>query len=156
METSPNSPANGHGNGRRKSAQRSRVGNGSALLSGEVDGRSVWCRRLKELIADHVADLGGEANCSTAERSIVRRAAVLTTELERMELAFALAGEASPDEIDLYARAASNLRRLLEAVGLQRRPRQVEGFGNDGSSEMAAYARAVAELGEAEEAQQTS
>jgi hypothetical protein len=37
----------------------------------------------------------------------------------------ATAGEASPDEIDLYARVAGNLRRLLEAVGLQRRARDV-------------------------------
>jgi hypothetical protein len=41
---------------RRKSPQRSRVGNGSALLA-DVDGRSTWVRRCKELIADHVSDL---------------------------------------------------------------------------------------------------
>jgi hypothetical protein len=34
-------------------------------------------------------------------------------------------GEAAADEIDLYARVSGNLRRLLEAVGLQRRPRDV-------------------------------
>ena len=64
-------------------------------------------------------------NTSAAERSIIRRAAVLTTELERLEVKFALAGQASADEIDLYSRAASNLRRLLEAVGLQRRAKDV-------------------------------
>jgi hypothetical protein len=54
-----------------QAAQRSRVANGSALLPG-VDGRSAWVRRCKELIADHLADLGGEDNCSAAERSIIR------------------------------------------------------------------------------------
>jgi hypothetical protein len=124
LETTPNSSADRHRIGRHKSAQRSRVANGSALLPG-VDGRSAWVRRCKELIADHIADLGGEDNCSAAERSIIRRAAVLTTELERLEVRFALAGEANADDLDLYQRTAGNLRRLLEAVGLQRRARDV-------------------------------
>jgi hypothetical protein len=94
------------------------------LLPG-VDGRTAWVRRAKELIAEHVSDLGGEDNCSAAERSIIRRASVLTVELERMEVKFALAGAASPEDIDLYARVAANLRRLLEAVGLQRRAKNI-------------------------------
>jgi hypothetical protein len=123
-EKIPNSPADRQQVGRHKDAQRSRVANGSALLPG-VDGRSAWVRRRKELIADHIADLGGEDNCSAAERSIIRRAAVLTTELERLEVKFALAGQANADDLDLYQRTAGNLRRLLEAVGLQRRARDV-------------------------------
>lgn len=102
---------------------RSRVSNGSALLPG-VDGRSVWVRRCRDLIERHLADLGGDDRVSEAERSIVRRAAVLTTELERMEARFAVS-DAGPDDIDLYSRTAGNLRRLLEAVGLRRRPRDV-------------------------------
>jgi hypothetical protein len=108
-----------------KSPQRSRITNGTALLPGNIDGRSAWVRRCKDVIAAHVADLGGELNTSTAERSIIRRAAVLTTELERLEAKFAVDEAASPDDLDLYSRAASNLRRLLEAVGLQRRPRDM-------------------------------
>jgi hypothetical protein len=38
---------------------------------------------------------------------------------------FATAGEASNEDLDLYARTAGNLRRLLEAIGLRRRPRDV-------------------------------
>jgi len=101
--------------------QRSRITNGSALLPG-VDGRSGWVRRCKDVIATHLSDI---PDASAAERSIIRRASVLTVELERLEVKFATAGEASPDEIDLYARVAGNLRRLLEAVGLQRRAREV-------------------------------
>jgi hypothetical protein len=80
---------------------------------------------LRDLINLHVSDLGGEAAVSEAERSIVRRAATLTVELERMEAAFATAGEAKPGDLDLYQRTAGNLRRLLEAVGLERRQRNV-------------------------------
>jgi hypothetical protein len=107
-----------------KAAGRSRVTNGAVLLPG-VDGRSTWVRRARDLINEHVADLGGHDNTSAAERSIVRRASVITVELERLEAKFALAGQASADGLDLYQRAAGNLRRLLEAVGLQRRPRDM-------------------------------
>jgi hypothetical protein len=103
---------------------RSRLTNGSKLLPG-IDGRSPWVRRCKDVIAAHLSDLGGEANTSAAERSIIRRAAVLTTELERMEAQFAAAGEPSADALDVYARVAANLRRMLEAIGLQRRSKDV-------------------------------
>jgi hypothetical protein len=104
--------------------QRSRIANGSALLPG-VDQRSAWVRRAKEIIAAHTNDLGGEDNTSTAERSIIRRASVMTVELERLEAKFATSGAAGDSDLDLYQRTAGNLRRLLEAVGLQRRPRDI-------------------------------
>ncbi len=103
---------------------RSRITNGNVLIPG-VDGRSPWIRRCKDIIASHISDLGGIDNCSAAERSIVRRASVMTVELERLEAKFAKAGEANADELDQYARVSANLRRLLEAVGLQRRARDV-------------------------------
>jgi hypothetical protein len=106
------------------SRQRSRITNGSALLPG-VDGRSAWIRRCKDIITQHVSDLGGETNTSAAERSIIRRASVMTVELEQLEAKFALAGQANASDLDLYVRASGNLRRLLEAVGLQRRARDI-------------------------------
>jgi hypothetical protein len=107
--------------GRKKDPQKSRITNGSALLPG-VDQRCAWVRRAKDVIAAHLSDI---PDASAAERSIVRRAATLTVELERMEAVFAVAGQAQPFEIDLYQRTANSLRRLLEAVGIQRRPRDV-------------------------------
>jgi hypothetical protein len=106
------------------SRQRSRITNGSALLPG-ASGRTAWVRRCRDIIALHLADLGGDDNTSAAERSIVRRAAVLTTELEMLEARFATAGQATATDLDLYIRASGNLRRLLEAVGIQRRPKDV-------------------------------
>jgi hypothetical protein len=110
-----------------KSNGRSKISNGNCLLPG-VDGRSTWVRRTRDLIEAHVADLGGLSERSQAEQSIVRRAAVLTTELERLEKSFALAGQATANDLDLYSRVAGNLRRLLESIGLQRRPRPVKGL----------------------------
>jgi hypothetical protein len=64
---------------------RSKVTNGRALFDGDVDGRSAWARRLRDLIRLYVADLGGEDNVSAAEHSLARRAATLTLELELLE-----------------------------------------------------------------------
>jgi hypothetical protein len=85
-----------------------------------------------------LADLGGEATVSEAERSICRRAATLTVELERMEFGFATAGAALPEQLDLYQRTANSLRRLLEAVGLKRVPRDVTPTLDDIARELAA------------------
>jgi hypothetical protein len=106
------------------SRQRSRITNGS-LLPSVTDGRSAWVRRVKDIISLHTSDLGGEANCSAAESSIIRRASVIATELEMLEAKFATAGQSTPNDLDLYVRAAGNLRRLLEAVGLRRRQKDV-------------------------------
>ena len=116
---------------------RSRISNGSHILPG-VDGRSTWARRLRDLIALHLSDLGGDDAVSEAERSIVRRVATLTVELERMESGFALAGEALPGQIDLYQRTANSLRRLLEAIGIERRQRDVTPSLADIADEIAA------------------
>jgi hypothetical protein len=103
---------------------RSSVSNGSTLLSG-VDGRSCWARRLRDLIELHEADRGGQSNISEAERAIIRRASTLIVEAERLEAKFALAGEAEPADLDLYQRISNSMRRLFEAVGIERRPRDV-------------------------------
>jgi hypothetical protein len=103
---------------------RSRITNGSTFLPG-IDNRGPWIRRCKDVIAAHLSDLGGPDNTSAAERSIIRRVGVLTAELEHLEVRFATAGEANAEDLDLYQRTANSLRRLLEAVGLQRRTRDV-------------------------------
>jgi hypothetical protein len=110
-----------------KDRNKSAWTNGAKLLPG-VDGRNAWARRARDVLQEHIADLGGHDNTSAAERSLIRRAAVMTTELEMLEKKFALAGMAKPDDLDLYVRASGNLRRLLESVGLQRRAREVGKF----------------------------
>jgi hypothetical protein len=120
MEITATLPTDSPGVAGQKRFGRSKLTNGSKLLPG-IDGRSAWVRRCKDVIAELISDRGGADNCSAAERSIIRRAAVLTTELERMEAQFAVAGEASSEALDCYARIAANLRRLLQTIGLERR-----------------------------------
>jgi hypothetical protein len=121
METAANSPPDRSALTRQKHPQRSRITNGSALLPG-VDGRSPWIRRAKDLICEHLSD---KPNATAAEQAIIRRAAVLIIELERLERQFALAGEADAETLDLYGRVAGNMRRLLESVGLERRAKNI-------------------------------
>jgi hypothetical protein len=102
---------------RPKDSRKSRITNGSVLLPG-VDGRSLWVRRCKDILASHLSD---KPDATAAEQAIIRRAAVLIVELERLEKQFALNGEADPLTLDLYGRVAGNMRRLLESVGLERR-----------------------------------
>jgi hypothetical protein len=103
------------------SRQRSRVANGTATLLGAKDERSLYVRRLKEVIAEHVDDRGGFDAMSAAERSLIRRVAVLTIELEKLETRFAEDETVGERTLDLYNRTAGNLGRLLERLGLKRK-----------------------------------
>jgi hypothetical protein len=104
---------------------RSAITNGKRLVR-EVDARSAWMRRLRDLIDAHTADLGGEDLCSEAEQRLIRRSALLTLQCEMYDQKFALHdGEASPTDIEIYQRLTNTLRRTLESLGLQRRSRDV-------------------------------
>ncbi len=79
-------------------------------------------RRYLDLYRAHLSDLGGEEGLSEARRSLCRRAAALETELERMECRMAADMQV---DLDRYGRAAGNLRRILESIGLDRRTKDV-------------------------------
>ena len=79
----------------------------------------MWVRRARELIADHLSDLGGVENTSAAEQSIIRRASALTVECERFEERFAKVAEGQtvdPYELGLYCKCVDTLRRSLETM----------------------------------------
>jgi len=104
---------------------RSAITNGSQLLL-DVDHRSAWMRRLRDIIQGHVADAGGIDLLSTAEQSIVKRASMLELQCEMLETAFAANdGMATSHQLQLYQRTANSTRRLLEAIGLKRAQRDI-------------------------------
>ncbi len=110
---------------------RSAVTNGErAFVLG--NGCSPWARRQRDLIALHIADLGGEERLSENQLSLCRRAATIETELEMLEGQLSLGKVA---DLDLYNRLSGNLRRILESLGLERVARPV----NDGSQVLADY-----------------
>jgi hypothetical protein len=108
----------------RPLTQRSRATNGKTLFASGGDMRTPWARRMRDVLEMHISDLGGTGAASAAELSIARRAAVLTVELEKMEGAFAVS-DATPEQLTLYQMTANSLRRMLESLGLKRRPRDV-------------------------------
>lgn len=107
-------------------SSRSRVTNGSELLPG-LDGRSLWARRFRDLVCLHVSDLGGETSVSQSQLSLVRRAAALTVELERLETQFATEDDAKTVDMERHQRATNTLRRVLTTLGIERRLRTIDG-----------------------------
>ena len=113
-----------------KSKGRSRITNGKLLA--DVDGRSAWVRRAKDLLRAFITDLGGADDVSTAEAALARRCAVLVAQAELLEAAFAQAeGKADNADLDAYLKTANVLRRLLQTLGLKRRARDVSPILDD-------------------------
>jgi hypothetical protein len=106
------------------SKSRARLSNGHTFPL-TVDGRGAWPRRYRDLLAMHIADLGGADNVSAGEQAILRRAVTLMVSCEQMEERFALDGHAEPWRLQIYQRVSNTLRRLLESIGLQRRQKDV-------------------------------
>src|SRR5215207_4269186 len=102
---------------------RSAITNGRHVLA-DVDHRSALMRRLRDLVQLHTNDLGGEDYISEAEKRLVRRAAMLTLQLEMLDQKFAHdESEGSRLDLETYQRCSNTLRRLLESLGLERRQR---------------------------------
>jgi hypothetical protein len=70
------------------------------------------------LLAAHIQDLGGPDNVSEGERALAKRCAVLVTELERREAAFARDGQVGDNALPIYQTTVNTLRRTLEAKQL--------------------------------------
>ena len=93
-----------------------------------ITGRD-GCDDFHDLIPGHIADGGGIDLMSTAEQSIVRRASMLELQMEMLETRFAdNDGVATAEQLLLYQRTANSTRRLLELVGLRRRPKDITGL----------------------------
>jgi hypothetical protein len=82
----------------------------------------VWSRRFRDLILGHISDLGGRSILSEAQIALIKRAAALEVELELMEGRLSQGEEV---DLDVFGRATGNLRRVLESLGLERRPRDI-------------------------------
>jgi len=120
----------------RSSKLRSRLSNGSKLLP-MTDGRSATARRFKDLVEDIAADLGGKDRLSEGQRQLIRRAAMLSAECERME-AMAARNDRRPDgaiawksetpfvfDLEIYEALCDRLGRLFGRLGLERRSKDV-------------------------------
>jgi hypothetical protein len=105
------------------SRQRSKVTNGRALFV-VGSGTSAWARRLRDLIEAHCRDVSpdGPDHLTEAQRSLIRRASCIELELEAIEGRLSQGDEAS---LPVYAAASGHLRRILEALGIERKQKIV-------------------------------
>jgi hypothetical protein len=78
---------------------------------------------VRDILGRHVNDLGGLDVISEAEKGILRRAAVITIECERLERRFAAypRDHVARNDLDVYIRLSNTLRHLLDLTGLERR-----------------------------------
>ncbi len=96
----------------RKPPGRSRVTNGKL---GDMDGRGKWARRFADLIQLYSQDVGDDpSSLPQTVKSLIRRAATMTVELERSEASFAKAGKAAPTALADYQTTSNSLRRILQ------------------------------------------
>jgi hypothetical protein len=107
---------------RRSQTNRSAITNGNRQFALGGDGRGAWVRRWRDLAELHMIDGGGEAMLSEAQKSLCRRAATLEVNLEQLESKMS---EGQGVDLDVFNRLSGNLRRILETIGLERRPRDV-------------------------------
>jgi hypothetical protein len=106
----------------RAKRPRSAVTSGRKLFV-EGDLNSAWSRRFHDLVVRHIGDLGGRDVLSEAQLSLIRRAASIECELERLDAMLSTGAEVN---LDAYGRAASHLRRLFETLGIERKAKPVE------------------------------
>jgi hypothetical protein len=108
-----------------KAHARSRVTNGTSLLA-NVDGRTFWVRRYRDLVALLLSDQGGEESVSESRKILCKSAACLAIELERRTAVIAETGEATDCQLETVGRTSNTLRRLLQTLGLERRMKPVQ------------------------------
>lgn len=82
-----------------------------------ADGRTAWARRFRDLVTGFANDLGGAEALPAMKMALVRRAASLAIEAERLEASLANGQQV---DIDLLARLASHQRRIVEQLGLDK------------------------------------
>src|SRR5277367_6473666 len=95
---------------------RSRVSNGSKMVAG-VDGRSVEARRYRDITMALADDLGGASHLTTAQGALVRQAAAMIVQSEKLQ------GEVLRGEVvdcEQLTRLANAATRILSRLGLKR------------------------------------
>ena len=106
-----------HASAERSPTLRSRVTNGSQLLA-NVDGRTADARRYRDLCMSLADDLGGASDLMEAQRALVRQAAAMIVQSERLQSAV-LRGELV--DCEQLTRLANAATRILSRLGIKRR-----------------------------------
>src|ERR1039458_9836598 len=95
---------------------------GGVLSIDTLDRRTRPFKRYEAIRGAVLADMGGEENVSEVQKQLVSKFATIALQLEVMEAA---AIDGNEIDVDLFGRAAGHLRRIAEALGMQRVARDV-------------------------------
>lgn len=106
---------------KRAPQTRSAVSNRTRLFV-DQDARGPWARRYADLVAMIADDLGGPDGMTELKLGMVRRAAALMLECERLEGELAMGAKV---DIDQLGRITGHLRRIGETLGLDRVVRDI-------------------------------
>jgi hypothetical protein len=106
----------------RSRTLRSRVTNGKDLLA-NVDGRTATARRYRDLTISLADDLGGASNLTEAQRALVRQAAAVIIQSERLQ-GEVLRGEGV--DCEQLTRLANAATRILARLGLKKSASQTD------------------------------
>jgi hypothetical protein len=109
-----------HAIAERSRTLRSRVTNGKDLLVG-VDGRRAPARRYRDLCLSLAEDLGGASTLTEAQNALVRQAAAMIIQSEKLQSAV-LNGEIV--DCEQLTRLANAATRILTRLGVKRQPRE--------------------------------
>jgi hypothetical protein len=93
---------------------------GALHLLPDVDGRSADGRRYRDLSISFANDLGGADGLTEAQRALVRQAAAMIMQSERLQSA-ALRGELV--DVEQLTRLANSVTRILSRLGIKRKVR---------------------------------
>jgi len=88
----------------------------------DLDRRTGAAFRAHRMVKAITEDLGGESRLSTAEKQVIQRAALLGTLAEDQEARWLLG---QPIDTGSLCAIGNAQRRLLEAIGLKRQPKDV-------------------------------
>jgi hypothetical protein len=105
-----------HAIANRSQTLRSRITNGSQLLAG-VDGRTANARRYRDLCLSLADDLGGAATLTEAQSALVRQAAAMIVQSEKLQ-GEVLRGELTDSE--QLVRLCNSATRILTRLGLKK------------------------------------
>ncbi|MGE0210322.1 MAG: hypothetical protein AB7S41_01360 [Parvibaculaceae bacterium] len=123
---------------------RTQITNGKKLLPG-VDNRSLWVRRLKDLIAIYTLELGGIDAISQFDFDMVRRCATMNVLCEMMDVKLAKDGSLPGEDIDLYQRLTNSLTRTFKELRSTHAPfKQSARTRANGDARASAYASDIA------------
>lgn len=104
---------------------RSAISNGSWLLEG-VDNRSALGRRFRDLCVSFADDLGGERDLTEPQRAMIRQAAAVTVQSEKLQASIVKGEDVDHEKIVRLNNLQARLIKQLDIGARKGRPKATQ------------------------------